>query len=244
MKKSYLDQWGPLITLLYGGLVVYYYSTGLLNLLVNPIYNKLILASGLILFLLGLYWLKNQKNYKPGHCGEGQGASSQIALLALLITPLLFGILFKPQLLSSASALLRGISSDLAVSDFDPVVFAKPTEELTLLEWVRILNLDPEPSHYAGQKLSIEGNVILDENLPENSFHLGRYLLTCCVADARPVGLIVEFDPALYEPINDSWIRVDGHIKEGLINGNRQVVIRLDAAEFIPIPDDAYELFD
>lgn len=242
MRVSILQKIGPFLALGYGLLVIYYYQTGLLAFLVNPFYNNIILVAGVILILISLGWIVNLKHYRYQECEEGSRFKDW-SLVILLLVPLLLAPVFKPQLLSNASAISRGVTSDLALSSFDPTVFAKPTEQRSLIEWVRILNVDPEPDHYKDQTVSIQGKLIKDEKLPDNMFQVGRFVMTCCAADARVVALTVEFDPAEFKPKVDQWIEIKGHMSEAILNGQRQTIIKLESAKAIPTPQDAYEIF-
>lgn len=241
MKASPLQKIGPFLILSYGLLVIYYYITGLLAFLVNPFYNGLIITAAIILIGLGIYWILNLKHYLSKSCETSSGIK-EIILILLLVMPLIFAPIFKPQLLSSASALSRGVSSDLSSSTFDPTVFAKPTEDRSLIEWVRILNVDPEPDHYNNQKVSVQGKVILEENYEAGHFQIGQFVMTCCAADARVIALPVFYNPNDFKLKKDDWIRLKGIIAEGLIDGHRQIVIQLESMESTPIPNEAYEI--
>ncbi len=241
MKAPLLQRIGPFLILAYGLLVIYYFSTGLLAFLVNPFYNGLILGGGVILIILGLYWILNLKHYRLTDC-EKRSTKKDFSLIVLLLIPLIIAPIFKPQLLSSASAISRGVTSDLSSSSFDPTVFAKPTDQRTLIEWVRILNMDPEPDHYKDQNVIIEGKVIIEEKGEKNRFQLGQFVMTCCAADARVIALPVEYDPEKFYPKKDEWIQVKGVIKEAMIENHRQVIIQLTSGKTLPTPKDAYEI--
>lgn len=241
MRASILQKIGPFLVLSYGLLILYYYQTGLLAFLVNPFYNNIILAAGIILILISLTWIVNLKHYRYQECEEGS-AAKDLAVVSLLLIPLLLAPVFKPQLLSSASATSRGVTSDLAVNNFDPTVFAKPTNERSLIEWVRILNVDPEPDHYKDQSVSIQGKIIKDEKLPPDLFQVGQFVMTCCAADARVVALTVQFDPTVLKPQTNEWVEVKGQMSEAIIKGQRQTVIKLESFKTIPTPQDAYEI--
>ena len=241
MRHSYLQKFGPMIVLAYGFLVLYYYLRGFLAFLVNPFYNKLILSGGIVLIALGLLWVARWKHYQFKEC-EKTSNSKDFELLILLLVPLIFAPIFKPQLLSSESAVLRGVSSDLAAASFDPTVFAKPTDERSLIEWVRILNMDPEPDHYKDQIVLVEGQVIFEEDLPENTFQIGQFVLTCCAADARVIALPAIYNPSTFEPKKDEWIQIKGKMTEAVIDNHRQTVIQIESAKAIPTPKDAYEI--
>ncbi len=227
-----------LALLLYAAMIVGFYGTGRLAFLVHPIYNKLILAGGLLLLGIGLYMAFTLPRWR-GHAQPfGWRQAGQWLLLAL---PLAFAVLFSPRPLSSHSAILRGLTQDLSAGeDFSPQAFGKPPQERGIVEWVRLLNYDPEPAHYAGQPVSLEGMVLVDDSLPAGIFYISRFLLTCCAADARSVVLPVRYDPARYAPVADQWIRLEGEMGEGTLNGQRQAVIEHRSHQSIDTPDNPY----
>jgi uncharacterized repeat protein (TIGR03943 family) len=46
---------------------------------------------------------------------------------------------------------------------------------------------------------------------PDEYFMITRFVLTCCAADAYPVGLPVELPPGTERPKPDTWLEV-GHM--------------------------------
>lgn len=95
------------------------------------------------------------------------------------------------------------------------------TEERSLLGWVRTLNVYPEPDSYAGQKLKLQGLVLHSPELPPEYLLLSRFVITCCAADAYPVGLPVKLTASrqVYPP--DTWIEVEGKMITENLGGKR-----------------------
>lgn len=227
-----------IVLILYGLMIGFYYFAGKLAFLVNPFYNNLILAGGIFVFLVGGYMFLTAKRF-PGH--QHSSSFSQWMQWGLLALPLIFTVVFIPQPLSSQSALVRGVTQDLSTGEgISPIAFGKPPQERTLTEWVRILNYDPEPDHHAGQPVEIEAMVLVHDELPENYFYLSQFLLTCCAADARSVVLPVHYDPGQFTPISDQWIRLEGQMAEGELEGHRQGVIEYVNHQEIEVPENPY----
>ncbi|HMR01627.1 MAG TPA: TIGR03943 family protein, partial [Candidatus Gracilibacteria bacterium] len=101
-------------------------------------------------------------------------------------------------------------------------------------------NQDPEPSQYEGEKAKVSGFVLKDDNLPQNYFIIARFILSCCAADARPIGIPVHFDPARQTFENDQWIELQGEFFTTELDGETVPAIELNRFENIPVPENPY----
>ncbi|GIM45144.1 TIGR03943 family protein [Collibacillus ludicampi] len=87
----------------------------------------------------------------------------------------------------------------------------KPKEgaELSLLDVEANILIAPE--YYFNRRFKFTGFVYHPEGWPANRMILCRYLITCCAADATPIGITVETnDASKYK--NNSWVEIDGTI--------------------------------
>ena len=114
-------------------------------------------------------------------------------------------------------------------------------EERSLIDWVRTLNVYPEPDAYKGQPASVEGFVIQTPGLPTGYFTLARFVITCCAADAYPVGLPVKLGDGQTPHNPDTWLHVDGQMTTETLNGQRQLVILAKSLKEIPEPKNPYD---
>lgn len=256
-KAAGLAPWFDITALLlWGALLLKYAITGQLALLIHPNYFGLCVAAGIILLLLGLVKLLQQ--VRPQVSG---GESVQhITLLpqnvgsALLILVAIAGFLIPPTILSSQTAIQRGLTEELPLTRSQPESFRVGTspEERTLLDWIRTLNVYPEPDAYTGDPVKVNGFVTHLPQLPDNYMMVSRFVLTCCAVDAYPVGLPVKLEGDRQEFAPDSWVEVTGEmITEDLQlntedesdNGlpQRQLVIQASAVEPIPTPRNPYD---
>jgi uncharacterized membrane protein YcgQ (UPF0703/DUF1980 family) len=60
-----------------------------------------------------------------------------------------------------------------------------------------------------GQRVQATGSILRSDSLGRDEFALLRYLIVHCVADARPVVLLVMAPPASPLPA-DQWVEGDG----------------------------------
>jgi uncharacterized repeat protein (TIGR03943 family) len=245
---------------LWGILFLRYWFSGELSLLIHPNYFILVLITGIIFLLLSVLnlrklWQKTQQNNL-----SASSEADHINLLpkgwssGLLIFVAILGLLIKPTVLSSQTALQRGVTDSLSLTREQPEAFRTniQPEERSLIDWVRTLNAYPEPDAYNQQKANITGFVVHLEQLPENYIYLSRFILTCCAVDAYPVGIPVKLSQARSHYPEDSWLEVQGEmITEVLPNlstseaqrrpSKRQLVLEAISAKTIPTPKNPYQ---
>ena len=141
----------------WGALLLKYWLTGQLSLLIHPNYFGLVFATGAVLLILGgvrAWQLRNRR-----HSRQVSETVDHITLFpvgwasGLLIVSAILGLAIAPAVLTSQTALQRGIS-DLPLTRAQPQSFRMSTqpEERSLIEWVRTLNAYPEPDAYVGQE--------------------------------------------------------------------------------------------
>ena len=70
---------------------------------------------------------------------------------------------------------------------------------------------------------------------------LARFVITCCAADAYPVGLPVKILTSRQEYKPDSWLEVKGTIGATTLLGKRQLIINACSLKKIPQPNNPYE---
>jgi uncharacterized repeat protein (TIGR03943 family) len=248
--------WLPLLDTLailaWGVLLLKYWITDKINVLLHPDYVWLAYSAGF--FLVGVAILKVLQlpsQFKKSKTPSGDLVSPQHFSLfppgwssALLLLVALYGLQFTPRPFASQVALARGVTDSLTMTRSQPQAFRASTspDQRSLVEWVRTLNVYPEPDAYAGQPANVEGFVIHSAETPENYIVISRFVITCCAADVYPVGIPVklpEGDRSAY-PV-DMWLRVEGEMMTETLNGKRQLVIQAKALEEIPEPDTPYD---
>ncbi|MBD2490156.1 TIGR03943 family putative permease subunit [Aulosira sp. FACHB-615] len=229
----------------WGILMLKYWLTGKLNLLIHPNYFGLVLVAGIALIIVGLFkmqelWQRHRRDILPNvqHITlfpPGWGG-------ALLLTAAILGFIITPQVFASDKALNRGVSDLLGTSRIKPQAFRASVrpEERSLVDWVRTLNVYPEPDAYTGQKAKVQGFVIRPPDLSKEYIFLARFILSCCAADAYPVGLPVKLpaNPEQYNP--DTWLEVEGQMVTDNLNGKRQLTIVANSVKKIPQPQNPY----
>ncbi|MEH2035043.1 TIGR03943 family putative permease subunit [Nostoc sp.] len=230
----------------WGILMLRYWLTNKLNLLIHPNYFWLVIVTGISFIIIGLFkmqelWQRRRRDVMPNtqHIslfppGWGSG---------LLLTTAILGFIITPQVFASDKALQRGVTTDLLGSTrVKPQAFrvtVRP-EERSLVDWVRTVNVYPEPDTYTGQKVKVEGFVIHPPDIGKEYLFLARFVLSCCAADAYPVGLPVKLqnNQELYSA--DTWLEVEGQMVTENLAGKRQLTIAASSLKKIPQPQNPY----
>lgn len=252
-QKKILFAWLEGLGLLaWGNLLLKYSFTGQYKLLIHPNYFSLVLGSGIVLIILGVIKVKSilanrvQKNSEHISLFP-PGLSSSLLLLVAIA-----GLLIPPKVLTSQTALKRGVG-DLPLTTIQPQAFRTATkpESRSLIEWVRTINAYPEPDAYSGQAANISGFVLHLPELPENYVMLSRFVVTCCAVDAYPIGIPVKLETSRSNYPVDSWLRVQGvmseetisvkdRVDDQVVKQKRSVVLNGQSIKTIPTPADPY----
>jgi uncharacterized repeat protein (TIGR03943 family) len=223
-----------LVPLGFCSLIFFYYLTNKLVFFVNPIYEYLIVGSAT--FLLATVFITEDT-----HTHKHDSAFSKYSQVYILLSIIIFSFLYQPKPLSSSLALSRGLSQNLSGFQVTaPLQFSKNSEDRTLVEWIQMLNINPEPDDYIGDKVHFNGFVIHDDMLNDNQFYIGRFILACCAADARTIVLPVHYNENSISLPSDTWIDMKGTIIEKNENGERKIAIQMESYEEIPVPNNPY----
>ena len=86
------------------------------------------------------------------------------------------------------------------------MAFVLPPEQRSLTEWVRLLRSQPDPDLVAGNPIRISGFVWRQ---PQGPPLIARLTVRCCLADATPAGLAVEW-PESFSPQTNQWLAIEG----------------------------------
>lgn len=243
--KNQLLPWLDVLAIAaWGILMLKYWLAGKLNLLIHPDYFWLAIAGGLgLLVVAGLkgWVLLRQRHaivptlqhitlFPPGFSS------------GLLLATAILGLFFTPRVFASQTALQRGVTDTLGATRSQPQSFRSSVrpEERSLVDWVRTLNVYPEPDAYAGQKVKVQGFVIHTPEFPPDYLLLSRFVITCCAADAYPVGLPVKLtqNHQVYPP--DTWLEVEGKMITENFGGKRQLTIQGSSLKQISEPQNPY----
>lgn len=245
---NYLLPWLDVLAIIaWGLLLLKYWLTQELYLLIHPNYFALVVLGGIGLLIIGiakgLQLLRHGEEVIPNvqHMNLIPPRLGSILLIAVAI----LGFFVAPQVFASDKALQRGVT-DLSAgnSRLQPQSFRASVrpEERSLVDWTRTLSVYPEPDAYTGQKANVTGFVIHPPDLGNEYLFLARFVLTCCAADAYPVGLPVKLKQGQTreEFKKDSWLQVEGEMVTETLQGKRQLTIISKSVKKVSRPKNPY----
>jgi putative membrane protein len=152
--------------------------------------------------------------------------------------PLLLGLLIPARPLGSTAAATRGINNlaPLAARSVNGLSQAAslPPEQRSILDWLQLFQATGDLKVLATQTVDVDGFVYHDPRLTDGRFMVGRFAITCCVADAMAIGMTVVWPDSAALPDN-GWVRVRGQIQVESAAGKS--VPYVAAAEVLSIPE-------
>lgn len=175
----------------------------------NPSYKWIVyIAFGLLVFFM-VFEIRNLLSRRDL---PSSGVRSRNLTVLSLSVPLLFFLAAKDTYLTTEMKNIAVIGTDptgrengLRESISGPLVPETPGGETE----INILNIFENREEYLGKKVQVVG---IAQNFPElgsDKLYLYRLLITCCAADAQPLGLIVQIDsPESIE--SNRWYLAEG----------------------------------
>jgi putative membrane protein len=232
-----------------GLLIAKLFAAGQMRLYMNPALDPLTVMTGLLLAGMGLLEAHAAMGgrglvvHSPGHTHHEDGRLDQGLTHLLVLLPLVLGLVVAPRALG-ASALGGQDAARLALA-FAPGPESTPAgtpraPRRPLADVADVLvYLRQVGESGIGQQVHVTGLVARSESLEPNEFVLLRYSIAHCVADARPVGLLVVARDTVDVP-TDQWVEVDGTLSSRGRAGNRLVSIVAERLAPVEEPSDPY----
>ena len=232
-----------------GLLIAKLFAAGQMRLYMNPALDPLTAMTGLLLIGMGVLEARAAMGGRilpvnsGGHTHDEGGGLDQGLTYLLVLLPLLLGLVVTPRALG-ASALGGEDAARLALAfapgpESSPAGTARaPSRPLAdvadVLSYLRRVG-----EGGIGQHVHVMGMVARSGSLEPNEFVLLRYSIAHCVADARPVGLLVVASEPVDVP-TDQWVEVDGTLSSRGGAGNRLVSIMAERLVPVEEPSDPY----
>lgn len=98
-----------------------------------------------------------------------------------------------------------------------------------------MLTLIQEWDRYKDTRVTLEGVYYEPREKDETLAVVFRYLVSCCAADALPLGVILKKDPDREIRDND-WVRITGVVREDMMDGVPAIFMSLEQIEKKPLP--------
>ncbi|MCP3029067.1 TIGR03943 family protein [Halobacillus sp. A5] len=101
--------------------------------------------------------------------------------------------------------------------------------------------LEEEVDQYIGKEIKMNGFVFREDGFPDDRLVVGRFGISCCVADGGVYGVLVQGDGQNFDQYkNDTWIEVTGTVKKVEHNDWELPMIEPTEIKTIDAPKEPY----
>jgi uncharacterized repeat protein (TIGR03943 family) len=140
---------------------------------------------------------------------------------------------------------VEAISGDLRITSATAArgsVVNKDPMQRDVLDWSRLFTQSDFPNEFDGQQASVSGFIYRQPDFPADTFMVARFTVSCCVADALPIGLPSYWTvPAGEDPLPDgTWVQVEGAFKAGNFSGISIPILQAQTITLIDQPEHPY----
>jgi uncharacterized repeat protein (TIGR03943 family) len=181
-----------------------------------------------LIFILAIE-IRKEKRFKEVNVYD-------ILSFIIFLFPILLFLIVKPTTLPIYAAMKRGIQTEFLSEDIlkslqEKIETEGKYKKLTIKQILGLSKSKPEEINE--KDIAVEGMVYKNEG----KFTLIRFLITCCAADATPLGIEIEYKEETGKELkNEEWVKVKGKAKVE----NGKVKIYAEGIEKINPPKDPY----
>jgi uncharacterized repeat protein (TIGR03943 family) len=189
----------------------------------------------------------HEHEHNHDHAGHGHSHGLTWSGALLVALPVILGLITPAQPLGSAALANRDM--DLQLSNSSPSVTApsaivtqreKASADKNILDWWREFRRLPDANTaLAGQPVKVSGFVFKDEKYGADTFMLIRFTVSCCVADAAVVGLLIQ-SPESKNLSNDTWVEVTGSFVSSKLENWKLPIVTAQQISKIDVPSQPY----
>jgi len=222
----------------FAALIAKLFVAGEMARYITPALDPLMWLTAVIVGLMGVLEVAEGARHRTTH-EHSVDQTEQIMTWVLVILPLALGLLIAPRALgvgalggeSVTRLLLAYAPGPAPAPGTTPAAPEKPIEDTgDLLNYLQRAGLAG-----SGQRVRVTGLAIRDESLGTSEFVLLRYAITHCVADARPLALLVTGAAADRALRSDQWVEVEGALTATERDGSQ--IVTVAAARWRPVPE-------
>ena len=111
----------------------------------------------------------------------------------------------------------------------------------TVLLFSKLWYQSSRMKRFEGQRFVADGETFSGKGVPEGYFLLFRWFISCCAADAEPIGIIVHRE-AIKNSDKIGWVRVEDQLKMQTIEGKLVSYLEAETVKEIPAlpPEQQY----
>jgi putative membrane protein len=217
---------------LLGVLLAVRIADGSYTALVQAWYEPVLVGTAVV--LLGLAAVVSVQAAREKGTLRARLTPGALAMIGLAALPVAMGLAYQPQPLGTKSleTLQDGGRSSL---QFSSTAAGADAAQRNVYQWAYEF-ANTEPALILGDPVDVTGFVYHAEGEPAGVFSVARFVVACCVADARGFTLPVQWAEAESLP-NDQWVRVRGRVAT---DAEGQLVILAETVETVEIPANPY----
>ena len=251
------------ILMVWGIVLTYFYLSGRIASYLHPAFHIYTVVSGGVLLILSLALLLTMNGESSEHGLSRVG----IFPLLLLTAPLLAATKISPSNFGATAVLNRGMvhniadlpgfsppmdaglpNADGSVAEgtmMDPSLYLKKNADgYIMAEAVDLLYAAGEPTmreDFENKQVEVKGQFLpaLTGNPNGDRFNLTRLFVMCCAADARPVAISVQSNPATDLP-KMTWVKVRGKATFPVEGGRHMPVVVADSVTETDAPEESF----
>lgn len=251
------------ILMVWGIVLTYFYVSGRIASYLHPAFHIYTVVSGGVLLFLSLALLLTM----PGESSEHGLSRVGIFPLLLLTVPLLAATKISPSNFGATAVLNRGMVDNIAdlpgfsppmdaglpnadgsVAEgtmMDPSLYLKKNADgYIMAEAVDLLYAAGEPTmreDFENKQVEVTGQFLpaLTGNPNGDRFNLTRLFVMCCAADARPVAISVQSNPATDLP-KMTWVKVRGKATFPVEGGRHMAVVVAESVAETDAPEESF----
>lgn len=249
----------PLKALLLIALALFFYSrlaNGSIYFYINQRFVAFTLLAVVGLIAVGLSYRLDKKQaatepdhaggdqqHNPDQAGHNHSHSLTWGSVALVLLPIVLGLAVPPRPLGASALANREVN--LSQSSMPAVVglVTTPSDlDKNILDWWKVFRSSTDlrkDERVIGQPAQVIGFVYNDERYGPDHFMLTRFTVSCCVADASVLGLVVKV-PAGGKLENDQWVEVAGSFIPSNLEAWKMPVLVAENITTIPVPQQPY----
>lgn len=190
---------------------------------------------------------EHEHDHHHDHAGHSHSHGLSWGGAFLVALPVLLGLLTPPQPLGVAALSNRDVEMQLnggnqGVVNASAIVRQreKAAIDKNILDWWRDFRTLPNANTaLAGQAVKVVGFVYKDTTYGPNTFMLIRFTVSCCVADASVVGLLVQ-SPESAGLTDDTWVEVTGTFASSTLDKWKLPIVDAQQIAQIAVPSQPY----
>lgn len=208
-------------------------ATGNLSNYINQRFAWLVVVGALLFFVLALINLVS--SIKPAErAHKHHHYHITWDMLLVVAFPLLLAIAIP-----SRSLGIEAVNGGVSLSPVGIASVSRNPLDRNILDWLREFDRAPTPAQFNGSPVDVVGFVYREPLHPEDGFMIARFTMSCCVADAFPIGMPVMAAGGEEYTAGD-WLRVRGQLKATAFGADFLPVVFADAIEPVDEPRQPY----